>query len=136
MQRKPLILAALLLAACGDDPAPVSAPVGPPPPERRLAATVADIEIGRTFDGYAIAATGSFTGQGWSRAGLQLVDTEGPGPDGFIDLELTAQVPPSDARPDGATLMRAHALMRETQREGARGVRIGSASGSVEKAFP
>ncbi len=138
MRRKSLFLAALALAACGGDPAPAptGAPIGPPPAERRLAAEVADIEIGRTFDGYAVAATGAFSGRGWSRAGLQIVDTDGPGPDGLIDLELTAQVPPRDAVPDGATRLRAHALMREAQRRGALGIRVRSAGGFVEKAFP
>jgi hypothetical protein len=132
----PAVVVAALGACDRDEPAPPPQPLVPAAPARGVAMRIDDIEIGRTFDGYAISATGTFTGRGWTLPGLRIRDEEGLGPDGYLDLELTAQVPPTVAPAEGETRMTGHALVRNAQVAGAKGVRVGAWSGSEEAAIP
>lgn len=139
MRRLAMILAATALAACSSEPepppAPPLAPIAPAAPQRLTAERIERIEIGRMFDGYAISVTGVFPGRGWSVPALRLVDAAGAGADGFVDLELTAQVPPAGAAPDGETRLIAHALVRDAQTAAARGARVAARAGATEAPF-
>jgi hypothetical protein len=138
MRRLAMILAATALAACASEPEPPPAPlapIAPAAPQRLRAERIERVEVGRMFDGYAVSATGVFPGRGWSIAGLQLIDLASAGADGYIDLELTAQVPPPGASAEGETRLTAHALVREAQAAASRGARIAARSGVSETPF-
>jgi hypothetical protein len=138
MRRLAMILAATALAACSSEPEPPQAPlapIAPAAPQRLTAERIERIEIGRMFDGYAISVIGVFPGRGWSVPALRLVDASGAGADGFVDLELTAQVPPAGAAPDGETRLIAHALVRDAQTASARGARVAARAGAAEAPF-
>jgi hypothetical protein len=138
MRRLAMILAATALAACSSEPeapqAPL-APIAPAAPQRLTAERIEGVEIGRMFDGYAISVTGVFPGRGWTIPALRLVDASGAGADGFIDLELTAQVPPARAAAEGETRLTAHALVRDAQAAASRGARVAARAGAAEAAF-
>jgi hypothetical protein len=139
VQRRRLLAALAIgaLAACADESEPESvAPPAPPPgPERFLVQQVDRLSLGRTHDGFMLAAFGVAETAGWRLPRLEPAGS-GLGPDGFLTFDFTA-IPPAEgvAAPEGARRVRADVELSPTMLRGAAGVRVRAASGAVEAAF-
>ncbi len=102
-------------------------------------ATVRNIEIGRTRDGYVITAQGFAPGLGYSAAELRPRREGKAGPDGYIDYDFFARTPdPNLTLGEGelqARLIRADLLVTGNVFQGAVGIRVHGVSGGVQMQF-
>lgn len=132
---------ALLLAGCelsepffDDEPDPEAAL-----PPKISVARIETLELGRLADGYVLTAYGVAPGGGHYQPELRLRYDGATAADGFYEYDFLVR-PPTDpaayaAAPEIARRMRADATLTVAQLRGARGVRVWSASDSVEGRF-
>jgi hypothetical protein len=138
IQRRRLLaaLAALALAGCADEPAPAPEPAPEPAgPVAERILRVDGLTLGRTHDGFMLAAFGVAETAGWRLPRLEPVGS-GPGADGFLTFDFLA-IPPEApvAAPESARRVRADAPIDPGALRGAAGVRVRAATGAVEAAI-
>jgi hypothetical protein len=101
---------------------------------RTVVPRVVGLELGRTRDGFALAAFGSTDERGWSSAQLRPRDPL-VAPDGFMEFDLTG-VPPQGAAPiAGPAPIRADRALAEALVGQTRGARVFAVEGSMEGLF-
>ncbi len=136
IQRRRLLaaLAALVLAGCADEPAPAPEPEPAGPVAERIL-RVDGLTLGRTHDGFMLAAFGVAETAGWRLPRLAPVGSA-PGADGFLTFDYVA-IPPEAplAAPESARRVRADAPIDPGALRGAAGVRVRAATGAVEAAI-
>ncbi len=144
MRRRDMVLigcAALALAGCEfADPIVAERP----DPETLLPPKVAvtrieTLELGRLAEGYVLTAFGDAPGGGYYQPELKLRYGGATAADGFYEFDFLVRPPEDPAKyagaPESARRMRADTALTVQQLRGARGVRVWSASDSVEGRF-
>jgi hypothetical protein len=130
-------LALALLAACSDEPepAPIVDPGPPPGPATALVARVESLSLGRTHDGFALAAFGFADAAGWRMPALVRA-AGGVSVDGFLTYEFVA-IPPETpvAAAEPARRLRADAMVSATELRAATGVRVVAQDNVIEAPF-
>ena len=137
-----LVAVVLSLGACSwfsseedDAAAPILAQRVPVP-----VASIQNIEIGRTRNGFAISAFGTAKGLGYTEPSLRARRDGAPAADGFLDYDFVALPPGPDAgyAPTAsaeARAIRADLLLGADQLRGASGIRIHGAAGGMQIVF-